>query len=357
VLVVGAGLVGLSIAWLLQRRGHQVLLLDPALDGPPAANAGSWAALGVLMAQVFHRPRGRAWTLRQRSLELWGQWIALLEREGQAMAYRSGLLLLAADAAEQQRQQQLAMERQAMGLPLQVWNADRVADLQPALPASALGGLHSFADGQLDPLQMRQALLASARDAGLLTVSQKASRIERAGSHWRLIYGDGSRQQAPWLVLSASMATNQLLQHLGAAIPMQPVLGQAMELELPQPLCWGERWPGAVVWRGINLVPRPDLPGGRRLWLGATLEPGDEASPMALAALQRWGGDGPAWLSQATVVRQWQGLRCRPTDRPAPVLAQLEPGLLVATAHYRNGVLLAPATAEWVCQQLEQLPN
>jgi len=54
------------------------------------------------------------------------------------------------------------------------------------------------------------------------------------------------------------------------------------------------------------------------------------------------------------VLRQWQGLRARPLGRPAPLLEQLEPGLLLASGHYRNGVLLAPATAAWVAEQIEQ---
>jgi glycine/D-amino acid oxidase-like deaminating enzyme len=53
------------------------------------------------------------------------------------------------------------------------------------------------------------------------------------------------------------------------------------------------------------------------------------------------------------VVRHWQGLRCRPIGQPAPVLAEPEPGLLLATGHYRNGVLLAPATAEWLCERIQ----
>jgi glycine/D-amino acid oxidase-like deaminating enzyme len=104
-----------------------------------------------------------------------------------------------------------------------------------------------------------------------------------------------------------------------------------------------------VVWRGVNLVPRQDLDGGgRRLWLGATLEPGDRAGASALEELRGLGGEAPAWLREARVVRHWQGLRCRPIEQAAPVLAEPQPGLLLATGHYRNGILLAPATAEWL---------
>ncbi len=148
---MGGGIVGLATAWLLQRRGHRVVLVDPALDGPPATAAGSQAALGVLMAQVFHRSSGRGWRLRQRSHALWGEWIASLEAEGHSLPRRRGLLLLAADAAEQARQQRLAAERQARGLPLSLWSARQLRGLRPELPAAALGGLHSADDGQLDP--------------------------------------------------------------------------------------------------------------------------------------------------------------------------------------------------------------
>jgi glycine oxidase len=51
-------------------------------------------------------------------------------------------------------------------------------------------------------------------------------------------------------------------------------------------------------------------------------------------------------------VRHWHGLRARPSGRPAPLLELLEPGLLLASGHYRNGVLLAPASAHWAGEQI-----
>jgi glycine/D-amino acid oxidase-like deaminating enzyme len=83
------------------------------------------------------------------------------------------------------------------------------------------------------------------------------------------------------------------------------------------------------------------------------VEPGlSTGSPEALAELRHLGGRGPDWLREAEPLRHWQGLRARPDDSPAPLLEQLEPGLLLTSGHYRNGVLLAPATAAWVLQQL-----
>jgi glycine/D-amino acid oxidase-like deaminating enzyme len=378
VIVLGAGLVGLASAWLLQRRGHRVLLLDPCLgdgrtDADPADPlpplSGSRAALGVLMAQVFHRSSGRGWRLRQRSLELWADWRRQLEARGRPIAARSGLLLLAADPEERERQQRLALERRRNGLPLEIWEPDRLAALKPQLPAGAYGGLHSPADGQLDPLQALDALHSDATAAGLSSLATAVEAIERSsgGLGWRVVLADGQRLEAEWLLLAAGASASALLarldQGLAADWPIEPVLGQALELELPEGV--GRQlavdgdggWPGVVVWKGINLVPRPDLPGGRRLWLGATLEPGQTANPEALQAMVNLNGSAPDWLRQARVCRHWQGLRARPVGRPAPLLESLAPGLLLAGGHYRNGVLLAPATAEWVLQQVEGQPD
>jgi glycine/D-amino acid oxidase-like deaminating enzyme len=350
--VIGAGLVGRACAWQLLRRGHQVRLLDPLrlesdYGGDPPPDTGSWAALGVLMAQVFHRNSGRAWRLRQRSLELWGQWRQQLAERGHPLPWQPGLLLLASSPDELERQQRLVAERQAMGLPLELWTPQQLDALAPALPPTALGGLFSPQDGQLDPAPVLAALLRDGLERGLQTCCDGAARLERGPTGWTVQTRGGQALQAEAVVLCAGVASAALLEPLGHQRALEPVLGQALELELPAP--GAVAWPGAVVWQGINLVPRPH----NRLWLGATLEPGDRPDPSALAALRHLGGGAPTWLQQATVLRQWQGHRPHPIGRPAPLLEQLEPGLVLASGHYRNGVLLAPATAEWVANQLE----
>jgi glycine/D-amino acid oxidase-like deaminating enzyme len=359
VIVVGAGLVGLSCAWWLQRRGHRVLLVESA-----QGESGSAAALGLLMAQVFHRSSGRAWRLRQQSLALWQAWRQELAGRGRPIAWREGLLLLAADGMEVERLQWLQGERARQGIGLEWWDPEQVESLTPPPPGPAVGGLYSPQDGQLDPAQAMEAFHSDATAAGLSSRTDTVAAVERArgSGGWRVVLASGLQLETEWLVLCAGMGSAALLNPLLGREPggegkeglLEPVLGQALELELPTAVAAGGwSWPGALVWQGTNLVPRPDLPGGRLFWLGATLEPGRQGDPAALEELRHLGGGAPAWLREARERRRWEGLRARPAGRPAPWLEEVAPGLLVATGHYRNGVLLAPATAAWVGERVE----
>lgn len=349
--MVGAGVIGLATAWQLQRHGHAVTLIDPRADGPQEEGCGSGAALGLLMAQVFHRGRGRAWQLRQQALSQWQTW-----RQALALPWRPGLLLLAASADEADRQRSLVAERQALGLPLGWWPPERLAALAPMVPGGGTwGALHSAADGQIDPplvlARLRQAFLA----AGGTWLADRAVALEAIAGpdRWRLRLAGGGERCGPWLLLAAGLGSGALLKGRGstgtAGLHQEPVLGQALELQLPAGMS-AESWPGSLCWQGINLVPR----AGGRLWLGATLEPGTAAARAALTDLRRLGGAAPPWLNEATVLRQWQGLRSRPTQQPAPVLREPEPGLLVLGGAYRNGVLLAPACAAWAQERISR---
>ena len=356
VIVIGAGLVGLGCAWRLGLRGHQVQLIDAGTS--PGQLNGSEAALGVLMARVFHRNSGRGWRLRQQSLDLWGRWRQELAAHGLPIAWRQGLLLIAATGADQERQRLLSSDPRRQSLGLELWDPARLESLSPELPRGALSGLYSRDDGQIDPGQALEAIGQDMARLGISTLHGSAAALKPSGAGWRVLLQGGGHAEADWVVLAAGLGQAELLASLGQQLAMEPVLGQALELERhgaePAPAsASGWNWPGVIHWQGTNLIPRPDLPGGARFWLGATLEPGQRADDSSLETMRNLNGTAPAWLQQARERRRWQGLRPRPIARPAPVLEEIASGVLLASGHYRNGVLLAPATATWVVERIE----
>ena len=86
--------------------------------------------------------------------------------------------------------------------------------------------------------------------------------------------------------------------------------------------------------------------------MGATLEPGLKHSKKSLEEIFSLKGSAPQWLSEGEIHKKWYGIRARPVNQPAPILEKPEPGLILATGQYRNGILLAPATAEWVIYEI-----
>jgi glycine oxidase len=349
--VIGAGAIGLGTAWHLAKQGQIVSVYDPRLnqsvdrEGSARDISGTSASLGVLMGHVFRRSSGRGWRLRRRSMELWPQWIESLQAHQPDLKLHLGLLQIAEDEQAAERMKSLAAQRIDLGLQM-VTNVDLAA----VWPTADHGGLHSRHDGRIDPLLLQQALRKALTEQSVVLNATAVVHLERNDNHWRVHHTDGDSSVHDCVVLSTALNSDVLLKPLGQARPMTPVLGQALSLELTTgPTTWSN-WPSVLVNQGFNLI--PTAPG--QLLLGATVEAGDRASEDPLTLMRNLNEQAPEWLRSATVVGHWSGLRARPVDRPAPLLEVLEPGLILASGHYRNGVLLTPGTAEWVATAIEQ---
>ena len=278
-------------------------------------------------------------------MELWPQWIEALQAHQPELRLHCGLLQIAEDEQAAERMASLAAQRADLGLQMVI-----KADLKVIWPTASDGGLHSLQDGRVDPLLLQRALRLALAEQSVELNPTAVVQLERNNHHWRVHRADGDRSVHDVVVISTALNSDVLLEPLGHARPMTPVLGQALALQLETgPTTW-TNWPSVLVDQGFNLI--PTAPG--RLLLGATVEPGDRASDDPLALMRNLNEQAPDWLRSATVVGQWSGLRARPVDRPAPLLEELEPGLILASGHYRNGVLLTPGTAEWVAAELEQ---
>ena len=279
-------------------------------------------------------------------MALWPQWVEALQRFEPSLQLHRPLMQLADDDDSLERMRSLVERRQELGL--------RLIHPQES-PIACVGGLHSDHDGRVEPQLLQRALRQAMATLAVQQHPAAVTGLEQIGTNqrprWRVDTAEDDSREHNAVVICAALRSDALLRPLGHNQAMTAVLGQVVDLELRDgPSNWQD-WPAVLSVDGFNLV--PTQPG--RLLLGATLEPGAEASKETLELmLKRIGGALP-WLTSSTPVGHWSGLRARPVDRPAPLLEQLEPGLLLATGHYRNGVLLAPATAEWVATSLTPL--
>ncbi|WP_366935394.1 FAD-dependent oxidoreductase [Synechococcus sp. UW140] len=360
VAVIGAGFVGCCTAWLLSKQGFDVTIISPRKN----VTGGSIAALGLLMANVFQRSSGRNWRLRQQSMQLFSEWQQHLQGAGYQAKINRGLWLLTNNSNQWQKYQLLAEERSKQGIGMEIFNAAALKEqvelgALPPLSEGLIGGIWSSRDGQLDPTEWMKELLLDSQNNGLKYINSKVSELTQINGSWQLSLEANNKDNEiyDWLMVCAGLESIDLLAPLGLSntnnLAMQPVLGQALELELPV----GINLQQSVNWDGINLVPRPN----NLLWLGATLEPGlnqnQAGSISALRDMQQLNGASPEWLNQAKVIRHWQGVRAQPVGQPAPVLEQLLPGLCLMAGHYRNGILLGPASAMWAAKLIAGIPQ
>ena len=360
--MIGAGAVGAGTAWHLAGLGYPVSLIDQRLADPLDSQArkqafpltGTTASLGVLMGYVHRRSSGRAWRLRQRSMALWPEWIAALTTEQHPLHLEGPLVQLASSEQEALRMHRLVGQRRHLGL--EALPAASTHGQGRCWPCHPWGGILSQGDGWLDPLKLQRNLRSAMAAPGCSVeqVPADVEHLERApsarGCRWQVQQTNGCSSVYDVVVICNALGSEHLLQSLGHQRPLRPVLGQVLELKLEADGLDWQGWPAVLVSQGINLIAN----GPDRLLMGATLEPGDQADSDKLKTMQELRGDAPEWLKQAQIINHWHGLRARPEDRPAPLLELLEPGLILATAHYRNGVLLAPASAEWVAATLQQ---
>jgi glycine oxidase len=353
--IIGCGIVGATIAYELSRLGkYQIVVYDAAQP----AQAATGAALGVLMGIVSQKVKGRAWQWRDESIRYYHEMIPRLESlTGLEIPHnRQGIVKLLAPEDDLSKWQQLAIIRQQQQWQLELWDTDRLRDRLPQIADRFIGNaVYSPQDLQIEPIALTQAVIAAARLNGVKFHFDRSIAVIRADNAGccELLAPDRSDLTSDWAIVTAGLGATKLLAPL-APIEIAPVLGQAIQIRLPQRLGHPDFQP-VVTHADVNIVPC----GGNDYWVGATVEfPIDgvvAAQAADLVRLQRVAIEFCPDLARGEIIRTWTGLRPRPHARPAPVIERVGANgrVLVATGHYRNGILLAPATAREIAQMLE----
>jgi glycine oxidase len=341
VAVVGAGVIGLSIAWRLARRGLSVAVFERAQSG----TGTSLAATGMLAASAEHEPGGdELLTLALESQRQWPQFRAELEAEsGLSIDYRrEGTLVVALGRDEVERLRFRYEHQQRSGLDTRWLSGIEVRSLEPGLRPSVAAGIACDGDHQVDPRLLIPALVhALQARGGRLFENCPVTALETSGGRVSgLVTAEGVCKARTVIVANGVWASDILLPH-GIDIPLRPLKGQALALKATRQTSTLSR----VVWtEQIHLAPKSD----GRLIVGSTMEDvGFNAAITAGGMLALLEGVHRALPSseEMEIEAIWSGFRPT-TDDDAPVLGTAGiPGLLVATGHHRNGILLAPVTA------------
>lgn len=351
VIVVGAGIIGCSVARELARRRLRVLLLDRQEPGKEA----SWAAAGMLTPAAESAEALPLVPFAVASLALYDAFVGEIEQStGRTTGYRrdGALEVFFGDRADQRLAAWLSPVR-AMGFQPEPLSANDLQRMEPALAADAAAGAFVADEGAVDNRLLSEAVADAARREGVeLRAGVEVTRFLSTGGRVTGVETRQERLVAAHVVLAAGSFTAQI-QGAERYAPTIPARGQMVAL---RPATMPVR---RVVRGPAYLVPRTD----GRLLVGATVEYVGYEKAVTPGGIGRLLNDSvrmiPA-LAAAAIVETWSGLRPDTPDH-LPVLGPTDlEGLWCATGHFRNGILLAPATAralgEWIVEGKTALP-
>jgi glycine oxidase len=345
--IAGGGLIGAAIAFELARAGLQVALFDRQQPG----EGSSWAAAGILSpapensGMISTVPLGRA------SLQLYPEFGAAVEEiSGQKAGYRArGTVEALFSSDPQEKLSTIIALHHGLGLKAEPLSAEDAREMEPALSPELEAAVFRPDEACVDNRALTKAVVAAAERLGVkIFATSNVQSIAKDGGGCNGFVVDSEKIQSHWTIVAAGCHSAEIE---GAAhyAPVRPAKGQMIALRAKdlsiERVLWSDH---------IYLVPRND----GRILAGATVEyvgfdknvTAGGVQKIIAAALQL----APA-LADAQIEETWAGLRPDSPDH-LPIIGPTDlDGLLIATGHFRSGILLAPITAqlirEWITTQ------
>jgi glycine oxidase len=347
VAIAGGGLIGASIALDLARAGLGVGLFDRQEPGLEA----SWAGAGILSpapesaALIALVPLGKA------SMAIYPEFVRMVEEtSGRSAGYRpkGTLQALFSRHAREELSTVIALHH-GLGLRAEPLSARDARALEPSLSEDLEAGVLRPEEASVDNRALTQAVLEAARRSGVQFFSASgAEAIWREGGRCLGLNLKNEKVEAQWTVIAAGCFSANI-QGVAPYAPVRPAKGQMVALRADdlkiERVLWSEK---------IYLVPRND----GRILAGATVEYTGFEKVLTAGGLEKILAGAielSPGLAGSRVEESWAGLRPDSPDH-LPIVGPTDiDGLLIATGHFRSGILLTPITArlvrEWVTEQ------
>jgi glycine oxidase len=345
--IAGGGLIGGAIAFELARAGLHVALFDRQQPG----EGSSWAAAGILSPAPENAGMISTVPLGRTSLRLYPEFVAAVEESsGQSVGYRArGTLEALFSTDAQEKLSTIIALHHGLGLKAEAISAEDAREMEPVLSPELEAAVFRPDEACVDNRALTKAVLTAAERNGVkIFVASNVQSIFKNGGRCEGFLVDGEKVQSRWTVIAAGCCSAEI-EGASRYAPVRPAKGQMIALRAEDFSI--ER----VLWSDdVYLVPRND----GRILAGATVEyvGFDEkvtvgaVHKIMTAALQL----APA-LADAQIEETWAGLRPDAPDH-LPIIGPTDlDGLVLATGHFRSGILLAPITAqlirEWITTQ------
>ena len=347
--IIGAGVIGLGIAWRLAEAGCAVSVYDRG----EAGHGASWAAAGMLAAAVETEPGEEPLlALTLQSQRLWPDFAGALEAaSGVAIGYRDEGTMVVALSRDDAEQLRFSYQFQkALGLDLEWLSGAEARRREPHLRPGIAGAVSSPRDHQVDNRLVAAALALALRRAGAALHERCPVReVEIVDGRARAVVTDHGREPADIIVLAAGAWSREIGGIPPAYLPpVRPIKGQMLALAMD---------PAAPLLRHVIWLPRgylvPRLDG--RLVVGGTVEErgfDDRVTAGGLLALLEGAWRAVPAIEELPIAETWVGFRPGSRD-DAPLLGPSGiDRLVIATGHHRNGILLTPVTVEAISEYI-----
>lgn len=345
--VAGGGIIGASIAFELASEGLSVAVFDAQNPGREA----SWASGGMISPAPESSEMASLLPISMASVRLYPEFIRRVEElSGKTVGYRKdGALDLVLDGTGQNEVEEILTLHRAAGLRAELLSGPEAREIEPAITGELRAAIHRPDEASLDNRLCTEATLAAARRKGAeIFPGNGAIALWNEGHTCKGLHLQGGRVEARWTVIAAGCFSARIE---GATVyaPVTPAKGQMMALRCDSVKLKKDLWSGHMY-----LVPRND----GRIIAGSTVEYEGFDRSVTVAGMKKILAGALSLvpgLESARIEETWAGLRPDSPDH-LPILGPTDlDGLLIATGHFRSGILLTPVTArlirEWVTTQ------